>query len=53
MNENNDIILRTVDLTKKYDNRAVVDSLNIEIKKGLKQQDKVRGPQIITDDVEN
>ena len=27
-------ILKTVDLTKKYDNRAVVDNLNIEIKKG-------------------
>ena len=27
-------ILKLEDLTKKYDNRAVVDSLNIEIKKG-------------------
>ncbi|MBP5353629.1 MAG: ABC transporter ATP-binding protein [Lachnospiraceae bacterium] len=29
-----EIILKTVDLTKKYDNRAVVDSLNIEIERG-------------------
>ncbi len=29
-----DIILKTTDLTKKYDNKAVVDGLNIEIKKG-------------------
>lgn len=27
-------ILKLEDLTKKYDNRAVVDSLNIEIKRG-------------------
>ena len=27
-------ILKTVDLTKKYDNKAVVDNLNIEIKEG-------------------
>ena len=27
-------ILKTVDLTKKYDNRTVVDNLNLEIKKG-------------------
>ena len=27
-------ILRTIDLTKKYDNKVVVDNLNIEIKKG-------------------
>ena len=29
-----DIILKTTDLTKKYNNRTVVDSLNIEIKRG-------------------
>ena len=29
-----DTILKTIDLTKKYDNRPVVDNLNIEIKKG-------------------
>lgn len=29
-----DIILKTTDLTKKYHNRTVVDSLNIEIKRG-------------------
>ncbi|MDE6625953.1 MAG: ABC transporter ATP-binding protein [Lachnospiraceae bacterium] len=29
-----EIILKTTDLTKKYQNRAVVDSLNLEIKKG-------------------
>ncbi len=29
-----DIILKTTDLTKKYDNKAVVDGLNIEIKTG-------------------
>lgn len=29
-----DVILRTMDLTKKYNNKAVVDSLNIEIRKG-------------------
>lgn len=29
-----DIILRTADLTKKYNNKVVVDNLNIEIKKG-------------------
>ena len=27
-------ILKTIDLTKKYDNKAVVDNLNIEIKEG-------------------
>ena len=27
-------ILKTVDLTKKYDNKAVVDNLNLEIKEG-------------------
>ena len=26
-----DTILKTIDLTKKYDNRPVVDNLNIEI----------------------
>lgn len=29
-----EIILKTTDLTKKYQNKAVVDNLNIEIKKG-------------------
>lgn len=29
-----DIILKTTDLTKKYDNKVVVDSLNLEIRKG-------------------
>ena len=27
-------ILKTNDLTKKYDNKVVVDNLNIEIRKG-------------------
>ncbi len=30
----NEIILKTTDLTKKYNNKAVVDHLNIEIRKG-------------------
>lgn len=29
-----DIILKTMDLTKKYNNKAVVDNLNIEIRRG-------------------
>ena len=29
-----DIFLKTTDLTKKYNNKAVVDNLNIEIRKG-------------------
>ena len=29
-----DTILKTIDLTKKYDNKTVVDNLNIEIKEG-------------------
>ena len=29
-----EIILKTTDLTKKYQSKVVVDSLNIEIKKG-------------------
>ena len=29
-----DIILKTTDLTKKYNNKAVVDNLNLEIRKG-------------------
>ena len=33
-NNDNEIILRTKDLTKKYDNRVVVDNLNLEIKRG-------------------
>ena len=39
---------------KKYDRRYVVtglsDGVNIEIKKGLTAQDKVRGPEVIADD---
>ena len=41
---------------KTYDRRHVVtglsDGVNIEIKKGLTANDKVRGPEIITDDDE-
>lgn len=29
-----EIILKTTDLTKKYDHKAVVDNLNLEIHKG-------------------
>ena len=29
-----DVILRTIDLTKKYQNKAVVDNLHLEIKRG-------------------
>lgn len=29
-----DIILKTTDLTKKYNNKVVVDNLNIDIRKG-------------------
>lgn len=29
-----DIILKTTDLMKKYNNKVVVDNLNIEIRKG-------------------
>ncbi len=32
--EMEEIILKTTDLTKKYNNKAVVDNLNIEIRKG-------------------
>lgn len=39
---------------KTYERRKVVtglsDGINIEIKKGLTQKDKIRGPKIITDD---
>ena len=39
---------------KTYDRRYVVtglsDGVNIEIKKGITAQDKVRGPEVITDD---
>jgi HlyD family secretion protein len=39
---------------KEYDRRHVVtglsDGVNIEIKKGLTDKDKVRGPEIIADD---
>ena len=42
---------------KNYERQAVVtglsDGVNIEIKKGLKKDQKVRGPQIITDDDQN
>ena len=42
---------------KTYERQAVVtglsDGVNIEIKKGLKKDQKVRGPQIITDDDQN
>ena len=42
---------------KSYDRRQVVtglsDGVNIEIKKGLSVKDKVRGPEIITDDDKN
>ena len=29
-----DVILKTKDLTRKYDDRIVVDNLNLEIRKG-------------------
>ena len=42
---------------KQYDRRPVVtglsDGVNIEIKKGLTQKDKVRGPQIVTETKED
>ena len=42
---------------KTYERQAVVtglsDGVNIEIKKGLEKNQKVRGPQIITDDDQN
>ena len=42
---------------KTYERKAVTtglsDGVNIEIKKGLTTEDKVRGPQIITDDETN
>ena len=42
---------------KTYERQAVVtglsDGVNIEIKKGLEKDQKVRGPQIITDDDQN
>ena len=42
---------------KKYERRAVTtglsDGVNIEIKKGLSTKDKVRGPEVITDDDKN
>ena len=42
---------------KTYERRAVVtglsDGVNIEIKQGITAEDKVRGPQIITDDPTN
>lgn len=41
---------------KTYERRKVVtglsDGINIEIKKGLTQKDRIRGPKIITDDQE-
>ena len=42
---------------KTYDRRPVTtglsDGVNIEIKKGLTAKDKVRGPQVVTDDKED
>ena len=42
---------------KTYERKAVTtglsDGVNIEIKKGLTTKDKVRGPEIITDDAKN
>jgi HlyD family secretion protein len=42
---------------KEYERRAVEtglsDGVNIEIKKGLNKNDKVRGPQIVTDTKED
>ena len=39
---------------KKYDRRHIEtglsDGVNIEVKKGLTDKDKVRGPEIISDD---
>ena len=39
---------------KDYERRAVVtglsDGVNIEVKKGLTAKDKVRGPEIISDE---
>ena len=39
---------------RQYDRRPVVtglsDGVSIEIKKGLTKKDKVRGPQVITED---
>ena len=39
---------------KKYDRRHIEtglsDGVNIEVKKGLTTKDKVRGPEIITDE---
>ena len=46
------IILKTNDLTKKYDNKVVVDNLNIEIKEGVKFEDyctEISGESIIPD----
>ena len=34
MGTNSEVVLKAVDLTKKYDNRNVVDNLNFEIKRG-------------------
>ena len=42
---------------KTYERQAVVtglsDGVNIEIRKGLKKDQKVRGPQIISEDDKN
>ena len=47
-------VVTTKEGNDKYERRAVdtglSDGVDIEIKKGLKLQEKVRGPQIITDD---
>ena len=47
-------IVKGTDKEKQYERRAVdtglSDGVNIEIKKGINDKDKVRGPQIISDD---
>lgn len=47
-------IVKGTDKEKQYERRAVdtglSDGVNIEIKKGINDKDKVRGPQIILDD---
>ena len=46
-------IIKGTDKQKTYERKQVVtglsDGVNIEIKKGLGREDKVRGPQVITD----
>lgn len=47
-------VVKGKDDEKTYERRKVVtglsDGINIEIKKGLTQKDRIRGPKIITDD---